>query len=61
MIRALEQGGIKIAIDDYSFLSEKYSDSQNRSILIMSSLIENDIPFRIKIDGGIVSALFPIE
>lgn len=53
--------GIHLAIDDYSFRSKKYPDYQNRSILIMSSLIENSIPFRIKIDGGIISAVFPVE
>ena len=60
-LKRVELLGIRLAIDDYSFGSTKYTDFQNRSILIMSSLIENSIPFRIKIDGGIISAVFPIE
>lgn len=60
-LKRVQSLGIHLAIDDYSFESEKFDHTKNQSRLIMLSLIRNDVPFRIKVDGGILSAVFPIE
>ena len=60
-LKRVESLGIHLAIDDYSFGSEKSAHIRNQSRIIMLSLMGNNVPFRIKIDGGIVSAVFPIE
>lgn len=60
-IKRVESLGIHLAIDDYSFGSEKSAHTKNQSRLIMLRLMKEEIPFRIKVDGGIISAVFPIE